>query len=356
MLDVPETGRLSDKAEDRNNLDCSHVAHSLPTPMLRLLCLLLLVPAIVCAEGKFIVTVLNIPDIQRGAGLAVVLQTPAGKTWLYDAGSAYPEKLSSDGWQANFNAARDLIMPFLKKNGISSIDGVMISHAHYDHFGGLMWLADNVSIPRLIDSGFLFPGQATPNYRVELDDYTKLRESFKKRGAYLEAHTGDKLNLDPDLDVEVLAPPKTFFSAPHPESRPKNDPPAHYLVNANSLAIRIRHGDIIFYFPGDIQSEDITQSLLPSVDPKKLKCHILIAPGHGIHCTKEFAEATHPEVSIASVFPRYARGLKSTPLLKAVGTKTYITGLNGQVQVISDGKKYSVTTEHESEAEASTKK
>ncbi len=67
------------------------------------------------AEGKFTLTVLNIPDIQRGAGTAIVMRTPSGKTWLYDTGSAYPERLSSDGWVANFNTGRDLIAPFLKR-------------------------------------------------------------------------------------------------------------------------------------------------------------------------------------------------------------------------------------------------
>ncbi len=145
----------------------------------------------------------------------------------------------------------------------------------------LLWLIQ-IERAALLVEGFAF-GQFT-NYTVELDDYTKLRDNFKKRGAYLEAHTGDKLQLDPALDVEVIAPPKAFFSEPHPESRPKSDPPAHYLVNANSLGIRIQHGGIVFYLPGDIQSEDINQSLLPSVDHAKLKCHVLIAPGH-VSCT-----------------------------------------------------------------------
>ena len=312
--------------------------------------LLAALPSLLLAEGKFTLTVLDIPDIQRGAGLAIVMQLPSGKTCLYDTGSAYPEKLSSDGWQSNFNAGRDLVVPFLKEQGVSKVDAVLISHAHFDHFGGLMWLADHFPIARLIDSGYVFPGQADASYTGELGAYDKLRATFKQRGAYLEAHTGEMLDLDPALRVEVLAPPKTFFSEPHPETRPKADPPAHYLVNSNSLGIRIQYGDIVFYLPGDIQSEDINQSLLQSVDSTKLKCHVLIAPGHGIHCTKEFAEATRPEVSIASVFPRYARGLRSTPMLKAVGAKTYITGLNGRVQVVCDGKSYTVSAEREDTA------
>lgn len=296
----------------------------------------------------FTLTVLNIPDIQRGAGLAIVMRTPSGRTFLYDTGSAYPERLSSDGWQSNFNAGRDLIAPFLEKAGVKEIDAVFISHAHYDHFGGLLWLAEHASVKQLIDSGYVFPGTADGNYTGELGDYNRLRDGFKKRGisAYQEAHTGDRLEVDPDLEIEVLAPPKAFFTDPLADTRPKNDPPAHYLVNSNSLGLRIQHGDVVFYLPGDIQTEDIDACLLKSVDHARLKCHILIAPGHGIHCTKSFAEATKPEVSIASVFPRYAKGLKSTPMLKAVGAQTYITGLHGQIQVTSNGKSYQVTAEH----------
>ena len=300
--------------------------------------------------GKFVLTVLEVPDIQRGAGLAIVMQTPNGKTYLYDTGSGYPARLSSDGWEANFNAGRDLVQPFLKKANVTKLDGVFISHAHYDHFGGLVWLKDKLPITRLIDSAYFFTGTADGNYTGELGDYNKLRDDFKKRKAYLGSHAGDVIDVDPALKVEVIAPPKTFFPDRKADTRQKNDSPAHYLVNANSLGLRIQHGDIVFYLPGDIQTEDIAQSLLPSVDHAKLKCHVLIAPGHGIHCTPEFAEATRPEVSIASVFPRYARGLKSTPMLKAVGAKTYITGVHGRVQVVSDGQSYQVTAERDDPA------
>jgi len=294
-------------------------------------------------DGKFTLTVLNIPDVQRGAGLAIILQMPGGATWLYDTGSGYP---AEQGWVNDFNTGRDLIAPFLKEHGITELEGVLISHAHYDHFGGLIWLKDNFPIRHLIDSGYEFPGISSPNYSSELRHYSILRDEFKRRGIYREAHAGDKLLLDDQLDIEVIAPPKGFFANPESAVRAPNDPPAHYLVNSNSLGIRIRHGNVVFYLPGDIQSEDIDLSLLPSVDLAKLKCNVLIAPGHGIHGSVKFAEATHPEISIASVFPRYARGLKSTPELRAVGAKTYITGLNGWVRVTSDGKTYTIEAEH----------
>ena len=300
-------------------------------------------------------TVLEIPDIQRGAGLAIVMRTPSGKTWLYDTGTAHPERISSDGWLANLNAGRDVVAPLLKKQGITSIDGVFISHAHYDHFGGLLWLKENFEIEKLIDCGYVFHSDNADDYigtnKAELDHYDRVREEFQARGTHITATAGETLNLDPDLKIEVIAPPKSYFKDPKITTRPKNDTPSHFLVNANSLALRIQFGDIVFLLPGDIQTEDIEASLLPFVEKTKLKCHVLVAPGHGIHpIPQAFGEATHPEVSIANVFPRYAKGIRSTATLKALGAKTFITGLHGTVQVVTDGKTYQVTTEREDES------
>jgi competence protein ComEC len=309
----------------------------------------LLTPALIAAEssGKLTLTVLDIPDVKRGAGLAIILQLPNGKTCLYDTGSGYPDTTSPDGWQGQFNAGRDLILPFLQKAGVKEIETVFISHAHYDHFGGLMWLKDHFPIKKLVDSGYVYRGEASPEYSGELGDYDKLRDAFKARGAYQEAHTGDVLALDEQLASEVTAPPKEFFMQPYPELRAANDPPAHYLVNANSLGLRITHGQTVFLLPGDIQAEDQVLALLPSLPPEKFKCDVLIAPGHGLHSPRQFAEATRPEVTLCSVFARYARGLSARKIFAAVGSKVYVTGLNGQLQVVSDGRTYTVTTERD---------
>jgi competence protein ComEC len=285
-------------------------------------------------------TCLEIPDYGHGAGLAVVIETPSQKTYLYDTGSGYPAR-DGKGWSGDYNAGRDTILPFLKARGIDKIDGVLISHAHYDHFGGLMWLADHVSIPRLIDSGYHFPGKLDG----ELSAYDRLRERFEKTpGAYQAAHAGDRLALDDALDVEVLSPPKDFFKA-NPNRTSKNDSPVHYLPNANSLGIRIRHDKVVFLLPGDIQTIDQEELLLPFVAPEKLRCQILVAPAHGIDASAAFAHATQPEVTIASAAGRYAKWSQTPKVYGAAGSRVFITGNHGRVTVTSDGASYTVKAE-----------
>jgi beta-lactamase superfamily II metal-dependent hydrolase len=87
------------------------------------------------------------------------------------------------------------------------------------------------------------------------------------------------------------------------------------------------------------------QSLLPSIAPEKLRCQVLVAPAHGIHATPEFAAAARPEVTIASVFPRYAKGIPAPKVYGAVGARVFVTGLHGRVTVASDGKSYTLDVE-----------
>jgi competence protein ComEC len=298
--------------------------------------------------GRFTLTVLDIPDVQRGSGLALVMQTPGGHTFLYDTGNGYPSPTNATGWAADHNSGRDLIAPLLRRRGVQELDGVVISHAHLDHFGGFVWLVDHVPIRKLFDPGYEMPGRATGDYSGELGLYTQLRERFKQRpGAYAAVHAGDTLAWDDRLTVEVLAPPKEFFHERHPELRSPKDPPAHYLLNTNALVLRIQHGQVIFLLGGDIEAEDQQLSLLPSVPAAKLKCDVLIAPGHGIHALKEFAEATRPKVVVASVFPRYAKGIPAGKVYGAVGAKVYVTGIHGNVELVSDGEQVTAKPQRE---------
>jgi len=291
--------------------------------------------------GHFTLTVLNVPDVGHGVGLALVLQTPTGKTILYDTGCGYPE---GGDYAAGHSSGRDLIAPWLAARGISELDVVIISHAHYDHFGGLIWLVDHMPIHRLIDSGYVFGGQADAHYSTELGHYERLRAVFQARpGAYQAAVTGDMLDLDPELEVEVTAPPAGFFADPGAGSHQDWNPAAHYMLNSNSLGLRLRHGDVVFQLPGDIEKDDQARHLIPSLPPGKLRCDVLVAPGHGLHTHPDFVAATQPQVVVASLFPRWLESCSAVEGFEAIGARVYVTGRDGHVAITSDGTAWTAT-------------
>jgi competence protein ComEC len=297
------------------------------------------------SPAEFRLTVLEVQDVQRGGGLAVVLQTPGGRTFLYDTGNGYPSATASDGWDGGHNTGRDTITPLLRARGVATLDGVVVSHAHYDHYGGFVWLVDHWPIGRLYDAGYEMPGRALDHYGEEMRHYARLRERFRARpGAYQAVHAGEALDWDPALTVEVVAPPREFFHERHPEQRPPNDPPAHCLLNANAVMLRITHGEVVFLLGGDIEAEDQLVSLLPSVPAEKLRCDVLVAPAHGIHAVPEFAAAARPALAIASIFPRWAGGIPAWRVYGEVGAQVCCTGVHGHVEVVSDGRAWRVAT------------
>jgi competence protein ComEC len=77
--------------------------------------------------------VLRVMFLDVGQGSAALVRWPSGRTWLVDAG---PRSWSNP----DRNAGREAILPVLRREGISRLDLVSISHADLDHWGGLGWL------------------------------------------------------------------------------------------------------------------------------------------------------------------------------------------------------------------------
>jgi len=84
--------------------------------------MLLLWPARRLAPGELELTVLDV-----GQGLAVLVRTHSQQL-LYDTGPRYSER---------FDAGEDVLLPVLRRLGVSQLDTVIVSHADLDHAGGL---------------------------------------------------------------------------------------------------------------------------------------------------------------------------------------------------------------------------
>ncbi|GLS26452.1 DNA internalization-related competence protein ComEC/Rec2 [Marinibactrum halimedae] len=128
-------------------------------PGLRLLkCLgvILLIFSVKGFEKKPPLLKMTVMDV--GQGLSVVIQVH-NQVLLYDSGPAYSE---------SFTAAEGIVGPYLRREGITSLNHVIISHGDLDHAGGLPELRAMVDVQQFssgepkrlsVESGHCWAGQ-----------------------------------------------------------------------------------------------------------------------------------------------------------------------------------------------------
>jgi competence protein ComEC len=276
---------------------------------------------------KLILTFMETKGIIHGWGHSVVIQTPDGYTYMYDTGPNYPD--------AGFDCGKDMIAPFLVKNNIKEIDGIVISHSHNDHFGGFEYLMNNFKIKKLFDSGYTFTSDS------EYDSLYK-PEYIAKGGVYELIKQGDKLNWGKYLSVMVLSPPKDYLED---DTSSFNDPILHHNPNLNSIVLHLKYKNEVFLFVGDLNSTG-QKYLLKQFSAKELKTTVLcLAHGDG-EAYLPFAEAIKPEIVVESCINGNDSPAKNAEkLYSQVGSRVYATCWGGKVQVVSDGNTCTVTTE-----------
>ncbi len=248
-----------------------------------------------------------------GQGEAALLETPGGRRILLDGGPLDPD--------GGFDAGRDILVPWLKSRGVERLDWVVVSHPHLDHFGGLGAVLEEFPVSVLCDAGD--EGGAP--------EYAALLEAAERKGVTRRiARSGDLLGWDPALEVRVLGPPSPFLG--------KN-------VNDNSLVIQVRFGDVSWLFTGDIEKE--AEYDLVIRHGSALRSRILKVPHHGARTssTPEFLEQVRPEAAVVSFGRRNPFGHPSQRVLERYrgrGTDLFLTGAQGHVRIVADGKTYRV--------------
>lgn len=269
----------------------------------------------VFAQGRFTLTVIDCTT----HGLAIVLQTPGGKTWLVDTGLRPKD---------DHFPARDAIAPFLQRAAVKALDGVLISHPHGDHYGGLSHVLESYPVGQLVDAGYDEIGGG------ELEAYRQLRGRYIQTGGKsVIVRLGSKVDLDPELEAEILWPPPGLY---RPDPAKKDE----QLYNANSIVLRVRHGANVFLLPGDHHGIAGMARFVPA---GKLKCDFLVAPHHGINSNAAMAQATRPRYVVVSA-KREQPTDKERPYeltqtaFAPLGAKVFATSVHGNITAVSDGR------------------
>jgi competence protein ComEC len=202
-----------------------------------------------------------------GHGSCVVMETPDGRTLLYDAGSlGSPDYVSRT------------IASYLWHRGITSIDAVILSHADVDHYNGVPGLLKRFPIGAVYVSPLMFAG-----LNPEKTGPVVLQEALDASGVPIhEVWAGDRLRLG-DVTIQILHPPELGVLGSD---------------NANSVTALVEYQGSRILLPGDLESSGL--ELLMSELP--MDCDMVLAPHHGSRRSDPpgFAAWSSPEWVVVS--------------------------------------------------------
>jgi competence protein ComEC len=240
-----------------------------------------------------------------GHGGCIVVETPEGRTLLYDVGSLTgPEVL------------RRNVAPYLWHCGIRRIDEVLLSHADLDHFNGLTALLDRFAVGQ-VSCTPTFQERATAAVRRTV-------EEIKTRGVPLRVLTAGTRLRSGSVDIEVLHPP-----AIGPDGK----------ENCRSLVLLIQHASHTILLTGDLEGTG-TDAVVSFAPPR---VDAMMAPHHGNQAaTEPLIGWCHPQCVVScDGIPRAVR--KPDPD-RGLGPLRLATWPHGAVTIQSRAGELTVTT------------
>ena len=275
---------------------------------LLLLCFMIFMTSALSAVKKLRSPELKVTVFDVGQGDAALIQTPNGKTFLIDTGR----------WTPSYNTGKSIILPHLRAEGISRLNGVFLTHPHSDHIGGVVDLIESIPVDTIYNSGFTYDSELYTSY---------ISLAYEKGIPVKPISAGNHIRIDPSLLILAYGPTKTFES---------DDP------NEHSLVLELMYGNTQFLFAGDAEKE--AEEHLIKYYPDLLETDFLKVGHHGSRTssTSSFLEKVAPDIAIISVGARNFFGhphQETTELLQHYTSELELTSNDGALIYISDGER-----------------
>lgn len=248
------------------------------------------------------------------SGDAMLVRTPGGRNYLVDGGSSIPE----------WSCGTDVILPLLDSLGIDHLDGIVATHPHSDHIGGLLDVFGMVTVGTVWDCGW--PGPSSSLYQQFLD-------AAAGSGAQLVvARRGMTLDWGPGLNVRVLHPTGDLGSG---------------SMNNASIVLRITFGQVGFLLAGDLETLGGEESVLAAFSPQDLRAQVLKVGHHGSHDATGAAwlQAVQPLYGAIEAGAGNPYGHPHQELLQRLaeaGVTVFRTDVHGTFRIETDGQSLQV--------------
>ncbi|NJD61739.1 MAG: ComEC/Rec2 family competence protein, partial [Deltaproteobacteria bacterium] len=204
-------------------------------------------------DARLTVTALNV-----GKGAAHVLSFPGGRSMVVDCGSA-----------VRGNAGERIVSTFLRGRGVRTVDVLVLTHPHEDHYGGAAALLEAFPVREI-----WIPGD-TP--------LASFGEAVARNARLVKRRYGGEIFAAGGASVIVRSAGGTGNPAG---------------ANERSLVLEIRHGELSVWLPGDVETGPGAWGKTEEDGGRE---RILFLPHHGSPSAAPGAwiSAAHPAVVIS---------------------------------------------------------
>lgn len=257
---------------------------------------------------------LKIAMMDVGQGDGIMLRGPTGKTYLIDGGS-------SDQTQVG----KYRMEPYIKSQGIHTLDYVLISHGDMDHISGVQEMIERRSV------GVRIRNLVLPVEQMQDEALRKLAKQAHDAGIrVVKIQPGEQLT-EGGLTITCLQPDETFPGE---------------IGNESSMILSVKYGKCSMLLTGDCEGSG-EKSLL---EQTALKEHLILKVAH--HGSKN---ATYEEL-LLRLKPKYALisagvnnryGHPSEETLKRLDKaecEIYSTNQSGAIMIETDGEQMQIKT------------
>lgn len=224
----------------------------------------------------------SVTFIDVGQGDAILIRLPYDKgVYLIDTGGTL--QLNKEEWQRKkheFSVGHDILVPFLQKEGIKTIDKLIVTHGDADHIGAALDLLSSITVKEVVF------GQKEQD--AVLEKVLK-KKALEKRVNISKVKEGESWSVN-GAEFVVLAP----------NGKESNE-------NDSSIVIWAKCGGVTWLFTGDL--EEGGESRLVSKYPT-LRADVLKVAHHGSKTSSisAFLNLIQPSIAIISVGERNRYG------------------------------------------------
>ena len=216
------------------------------------------------------------------------------------------------------------VINYIKSQGISRLDYVIVTHPHSDHAGSMQYVLNE------FDIGTVILPQITEDLLPTTATYINMLGVISEKSIdVMYAKPGTVLQLD-ESSLSIIAPVGVYED-----------------LNDWSVVVKFVHGENSFLFTGDIEEQAEDDILDAGYD---ISADVLKVAHHGSSTSskKKFLTAVNPRYAVIEVGSPNSYNHPNEKVLERLQSfdvDIYRTDINGDIVFESDGKEINVITE-----------